>query len=627
MDCLGRDKKFLLILFIFLFNHSFSQIKEEKKDSTEFLYDNLKDNSEKTNTAKLLHWLVFKSNKESKNKSTTSPKQDYSKFEGKIIRNIKVESHDPFGYSFTDSTETANSWVEKTGNNLHIQSKEFAIRNLLIFRKNKPLDSLLLIESKRLIRSQGFIKDVAIEVKHIEESSDSVDVYITTQDFWSLVPGFSISNSKMKIQLREQNFLGYGHQIKVGIQNRFSDGKLAKGFLYTIPTFKNTYISTSFGYKTDLDGFYKKHFNMERPFYSPYTKWAAGVYIDEQFREASLPDADLELKIQNFKYQSLDYWVGYSIRLFKGQSERERTANIISAFRLLQLDYKEKPPIEYDSIQYFTNETFYLGSIGISSRQFKEDTYIFRDGIIETVPIGDIYSITLGNQYKNDRNRLYLGAKVSHGDYYKWGYLSTTFEYGTFLRNSIPEQTAFSFSANYFTNLISFNGNWKMRQFIKPQIIIGKNRQNSYADRLTIDETHDFQDFYGQEDQRKHNRGIPGFDSGLVGTSKYILSLRTQFYPPWEIIGFRFNPYLDMNGAMLGNEKIHAIKGKVYSSFGIGLIVRNEYFVFNSIQLSLSYFPNIPGEGNNIFNTNVLNIEDFELPGFELGKPSTIWYY
>jgi hypothetical protein len=49
-----------------------------------------------------------------------------------------------------------------------------------------------------------------------------------------------------------------------------------------------------------------------------------------------------------------------------------------------------------------------------------------------------------------------------------------------------------SFQANYFTKLIEV-GNWKIRQFIKPQVILGSNRQNSIGDRLTINEKYGIQ--------------------------------------------------------------------------------------------------------------------------------------
>tara|TARA_R110002049_G_scaffold257371_2_gene432777 strand:- start:498 stop:1001 length:504 start_codon:yes stop_codon:yes gene_type:complete len=166
-----------------------------------------------------------------------------------------------------------------------------------------------------------------------------------------------------------------------------------------------------------------------------------------------------------------------------------------------------------------------------------------------------------------------------------------------------------------------------MRQFIKSQFLIGKNRLNSIVDRVTIDDANSFQNFYGNEEQRNNRIRIPGFESGLLGTSKFALSLQTQFYTPWEILGFRFNPYINMNVAILKDEENNFTNdSSMYSSFGIGLIVRNDYLVFNSIQLSLTYYPSIPGLGNDIFNTNAINNEDFGFQGFNLGKPSTIWY-
>lgn len=621
-----KNNQFLIILCICSFSYSFSQVEEQKKDSTAVIYKRIEDYSKKTKPSKLLHWLIFKSKDKPKNEKIASKSQNYSPFEGKIIRDIIVKSHDPFGVSLTDSTETANSWLEKTGNKLHVRSKDFAIKNYIIFKKNSLLDSLLIKESERLIRSQRFIRSVEITVKHPDKSTDSVDVYIKTIDAWSLVPGVSTSNTRMNLKLTEYNYLGFGHRLNLGLENRFDDGKTAPSFLYRMPNFKNSYISSTLAHTSRLDDSYSNWFNIVRPFFSPYTKWAAGMYFDQQFKREFLPNVNQEFISQNFKYQSQDFWAGYSFHLFKGKSERERSANLISSFRFLNKDYREKPGLEFDDIQFFSNETFYLGSIGISSRQFIEERYLFRDGIIENVPIGDVYAFTFGNQYKNKQNRFYLGAKIAHGNYYNWGYFSANFEFGTFLKKSKTEQAAYSFSINYFTNLIPLGSKWKMRQFIKPEVLIGKNRLNSIGDRLTIDEANGFRSFYGNEEERKSSIGIPGFNSNLMGTSKYVLSLQTQFYSPWKILSFKFNPYLNLNLAMIEDEKVRYINNKLYSSFSVGLIIRNDYLVFNSFQLSLSFYPSIPGQGNNIFKTNAIKNDDFRLQGFELRKPSPIWY-
>ncbi|WP_223266348.1 BamA/TamA family outer membrane protein [Gelidibacter gilvus] len=591
------------------------------------MYKKIEDYSEKRKFTKTLHKLIFRSTTKRPVKSPQNrPKQNLAPFEGKIIRNITVESHDPFGFSFTDSTQTANSWIEKTGNFVHIKTKAFAIRNTLLIEENTPLDTLLLNESERLIRSQSYIRRVEVTAKNVETSKDSIDLHIEVLDSWSLIPSASISTSKTKVRLKNRNFLGFGHEFNNSVTKSLEDGNYGYDMNYRVPNINNTFIETNLAYKINLDGYYSKVLDVERPFYSPFARWAGGVYLDEQFREEYLEDAQGESDLQKFKYMTQDFWGGHAFKIFDGPSEKERTTNLISSLRYLHVGYKERPTAAYDSIGYFANESFYLGSLGIASRQFVKDDYIFRDGTIEDVPIGTVYAVTGGYQRKNQHNRMYLGAKASHGNYFKWGYLSTSFEIGTFVDHSHLEQTTLSLQANYFTKLISLGNDWKMRQFVKPQILIGTNRLPSEGDQITIDKENKFRGVYNNKFDLKKGAGIPGFDSDLMGTKKYVLSLQTQFYSPWEVLGFRLNPYININAAALGNEDESIFKSKLYSSFGAGFIIRNDYLVFSSFQVSFSFYPQIPGKGNNIFKTNAYETKDFGFQDFDLGKPTPVWY-
>lgn len=617
-----------IIIFISIYHFGFAQVKPAK-DSTN-VYEKLENYSKKRKATKFLHKLIFRSTENGDNKKPNpSPqqtiRQDLSAFEGKIIRQVNIKSHDPFGFSFTDSTDTANSWLEKTGNTIHVKTKKFTIRNFLLLKQNMPLDILKIEESERLLRSQNFIRSVEITVEDVATSTDSVDVFVEVLDSWSMIPKANFSSSKTSIRLKDRNFLGFGHEFENGFTSRLEDGKNGYRFRYSVPNFKYTFIATSIGYDIDVNGNYVKYFNVERPFYSPLTKWAGGLLTNELFRKEQF-SSDPLVETQNFKYQTQDVWAGRSFQFFEGNSKRERTTNLISAVRILNLNFKDAIPIEYDSIRYFSDETFYMASVGIASRQFIQDSYIFRDGITEDVPVGTIYAVTGGMQHKNQKDRVYLGAKISHGNYFNWGYVSTNFEYGTYVYHGQTEQTAYSFQANYFTNLISLGEKWKMRQFVKPQFLIGINRQNSIGDRLTIDENNRFQGVYGNNDQRENSGGIQGFSSGLLGTKKYVLSLQTQFYSPWEVLGFRLNPYTNITSAILGNEGTRITKSRLYSSLGVGVIVRNDFLVFSSFQLSFSYYPSIPGQGNNIFDTNSFSTSDFGLQNFQLGKPTPVWY-
>lgn len=576
-----------------------------KKDSSE-VYKNIQTYSNKNKFTKLLHKLIFEP-VNYKKKNPTVKQQSLLAFEGKIIRNINIVTLDPFGFSEIDSTQKPRNWGERTGNKLHIKTKRLAIKNLLLLKKGKPLDSLLVKESERLIRTQRYISRVSISPELISQNSDSVDVYIRVLDSWSFVPNGAVSGSRTSFQINEHNFLGTGMEFDNKYTKRFSDGKQANSIDYIIPNITNTFIRTTLSYHIDLDNFYRKSINIERPFYSALTKWGGGIYVDQQFRKDTLQDANMIYAPQNFKYNSQDYWLGHAFRIYKGNSIYERTTNLILSGRYFEKRFLESPSIIYDPDNFFSSEKLYLGGIGITTRKFVEDKYIFRNGLVEDIPIGKIYGITGGYQFKNNVGRYYLGGQASFGNYFKWGFLSTNLEFGTFFNKGITSQTAFSFQANYFTNLFEI-GRWKLRQFVKPQFILGINRMNSIGDKLTINE----------------NFGITGFNSALYGTKKMMVTLQTQAYSPWNLGGFRLNPYFNYTMALLADSGNQLQNCKMYSKIGVGLIINNDYLVFSSFQISLAYYPSIPGNGENIFKTNSFETSDFGLQDFELAKPRTV---
>lgn len=553
-----------------------------------------------------MHGLIFKP---IRTKAKNIKQKKHKNIDGKIIRNIKIVTLDPFGYSDTDTTAQPSNWSLRTGNRLHLKTKEFAIKNLLLFKKNSPYNSFSIKESERIIRSQRFVNRVTISEELISNSSDSVDVYIRVLDSWSTVPKFEVSNSRFSVGLNENNFFGSGQQFDYRFTNRFTDGKNANNLAYTIPNIKNTFIKTKLKYQTDLDNNYTKSIDIERPFYSSLTKWAGGIFLEQQFRKDTLQGLDLIYEKQNFKYSSHDFWIGKAFDIFKGDSINEKTTNLIFTGGFKNKDYIESPSIDYDPIDFYSNEKTILMGIGINTREFIQDKYIFKNGIIEDVPIGRIYGITAGYQYKDKNWRPYLGAQISFGNYHPWGFLSTNLEIGTFFNHSKTEQTAFSFQANYFTNLIEL-GNWKLRQFIKPQVLIGLNRKNSIGDQLSINE----------------NYGIQGFNSAVYGNHKMVMTLQTQSYAPKDIGGFRMNPYFNYTIAVIGNSQNSLQKTKTYSKIGVGVIISNDYLVFSSFQFSLSYYPTIPFEGDTIFRTNAFQTTDFGFQTFELAKPRTVLF-
>jgi hypothetical protein len=612
--------RLIVLLLFFAVAPAYGQkpVRDTVKEKNDDRYNKLKQYSGKRKFTKFIHKLIFRPVREKKAGTTRkdvrlkSPEllTTYERFEGKPIRKIVVQTLDPFGYSINDTVSKAKNWAERTGNKIHLRTKEFTVRNLLLFGKHETLDSLKVKESERLLRSQRYIRQVVIKPEMAPGSADSVDVYVRVLDAWSLIPNGSASTSSTSFQLTERNFMGLGHQFENDFDKRFNTGETDYLARYTVPNLFNSYINTSVAYQIQRSDNWVKSAGVERNFFSTLTKWAGGVYVESRFLRDSLPNLDGRWGMQNFKSDSQDYWAGYAFQLFKGWSVEDRTTRLVTTGRFYNRSYKETPTVDYDPIGYFSSEKLYLASIGITSRKFVQDKFLYNYGIVEDIPIGKVYSGTFGMQDKNNEHRLYLGARYAFGNYYKWGYFSTNFELGSFFYKDYTQQTTMRIEALYFTN-IRYIGRWRTRHFIKPVLVFGDNRMPIYSDQLTINDQY----------------GIAGFSSGtLKGTKKALLTLQTQAFSPFDVVGFRINPFVNATLGVIGDEDHKLYKSDVYAKFGVGIMLYNDYLVFNSFQLSFAYYPNIPGNGYNIFKTNAIQNTDIVLPDFQIDKPEVVPY-
>jgi hypothetical protein len=608
------------ILFILLFvpfvtsDFAFAQKTPAILDSTK-VYKSIESFSLKRNFTKFAYRLVFNPVAVSSSKAQDKKKvykklirKPYSAFEGKIIRKINIETLDPFGYSIADTIVRPPNFISKNGNRLHIKSQRITIRNLLLIRQNQVFDSLLVKESERLLRSMGFVTDVSFYVTATAKNSDSVDIFIRELDNWSLIPRIAASPTSVTLGLDDKNFMGLGHESRNDFTWNHNSRLYAYNVNYYIPNIRNTYINSTLRLNTDEAGNYNRSIAVDRPFFSPFAKWAAGANYMQQFRKVLMNSSDSVIGQQAFRFNTHDYWAGNAVQLFKGNTENDRTTNFVSAVRFLRLRYLEKPDEAYDPQHYFSDENLYMGSIGISTRKYVQDKYIFKFGLTEDVPIGRVYSLTGGYQDKSSGGRFYFGARISSGNYYPWGYLSFNSEYGTFIRNSKVEQGVFTIGLNYFTGLAEI-GKWKFRQFVKPELTIGINR--FVFDSLTLND----------------GRGLDGFNStSLSGSRRLVLTLQTQSYAPWNFIGFRFGPYVTFSLGKLGDAESGFTNSRLYSQIGLGVLIKNEHLVINTFQLSIAYYPMIPGHGQNIIKTNSFRSADFGFRDFEIGKPGVVGF-
>lgn len=601
-----------LFFFLVLLSCQFSVAQDTTKTKEETKkYSKIQTYSNKHKFTKFIYKLIFEPvNKTSiKKKSFTKVrKTNFRTLEGKIIRNININTFDPFGYSANDSTDTPKNFFLRAGNSLHIKSKKFAIKNLLLLRENQPLDSLLFKESARLIRSQRYISELVMETNLV--TKDSVDISIRVLDSWSIVPEFDFTNSKSTFSLNEKNFFGLGHEFFNSYSKNFSGIHDGFSTSYIIPNIRNMFIKTTLSYAIDFDQNYSKSLSIERPFYSTYTKWAGGLTLSQVYGNEITTSPTQVIEFKKYKANFHDYWGGHSMQIFKGNSEYQRSTNFFTTARFYNKNFIENPFIDVNNLGIYANEKLYLTSFGIASRNFVQDKYIFNFNIVEDIASGFSYSITGGFQNKNTVNRTYIGAKAALGNFFNFGYLGAHFEYGTFYNSSHLEESAAVIKAIYFTNLEEI-GSWKFRQFFNPEFVIGMNRPNAISDKITLN----------------GDTGINGFNSQLIfGTKKLLVNFQTQGYSPWKITGFRLNPYFRYTMGLIGDHNQGLFSSKLYSQIGVGFIISNDYLVFRSFQFSFSYYPNLPLDGGSLFKTNAIRTNDFGLENFGIAKPELVKY-
>lgn len=603
-------KKIIVVYLVFCFYSEciFAQVKAQ--DSTTTIYNEIHDLSKKSKFNKFVYKLLFRSSALIDQNSNTEKKVQAkpnisNKSNGKIIRKIIIETLDPFGQSVSNESKKPQNTFERFGNSIHLKTKEFTIKNLLLFRKFDLCDSLVLKESERLIRSQRYIREVVVTPIFLGASNDSVDVKIRVLDSWSLIPNGSYSSNQSSLKLTERNIFGLGHQISGNLQNRLDTKEQAFFARYSINNIKNSFIRLDLEYSNEFNNNSRRSVNLSRPFYSVFAKNAGGIFFENTLTTEFFPVAD-SLVATPIKFEFQEYWYGRAFRLEKNSVKDAVYTNFITAVNFNRRAYLLNPDVSLDSSSFFTTEQNFIGYIGLSKQRFFQDNYVFNYDIIEDIPYGHNIALIFGYQDKNNRSRWYSGITISKGQKYSFGYFSSFFEWGSFYNKGYTEQTALKVGFNYFSPLI-YIGKWRFRQFIKPTYIWGNNRDASFKDQLTIN------DYYG----------IEGFNNRILGSQKWIFSLQTQSYVPGSWYGFRFSPYINISMASLAKEKA-LFDSKVFSKYSIGVQINNDFLVFNSFQISFSYYPYIPFEGADILKTNSFENTDLTLNDFQLGKPGYI---
>lgn len=568
---------FTVILFLCCFSFANAQ---EKKDS---IYYKIEEFSDKRKFTKFIHRFIFRREADSTSVSTRTEKQSQKSYNGKHIRNVRIETIDPFGYNTKEKKEKTQ-WYDWFTNHLHSNTRISTISNYLLFRKGEAYNAQKLYESERLLRTMPFVNRVNIAVEN--SSNDSIDVVVKVLDSWSLKPRLSYSGSKIGLGITEENFLGLGHEADFLYRN---DSKEKQDYFYGSYTANNlfgSYINAQILGEKDFLKNERINLNARRDFFSPLTKWAGGFTFEYFMRNVLLPmeNVDNFPEVQ-IKVYSQDLWGGYQIPVSSNPSEKI-SSNIALIGRFQNYQYKDSP--EIDQFQYFRSYNSFLISAGFIQRKFSVQKQVFQYDLPEDIPYGNAFNVTGGLLSRSQEAVPYAGISAAYGDFTKIGYFNVKTQFGRFFNEDKMNRDAFRFDGTYFTNLMDWRFA-KVRHFFSPTLALGNPQNNySYKDKINLSSEDEF----------------PVYDIDYIGTKKLILRYQLQFFINKTWKNFHFSPYLTTAVGWLGMPDEKLLKTNMNTKIGIGVLINNPYLVFNRIQISFMYYPKVPFDNSSVFDFN-----------------------
>ncbi|GAB3251478.1 hypothetical protein GCM10027347_09930 [Larkinella harenae] len=548
-------------------------------------YTTLKNRMFKRKITRELHKLLFHDMYNSRiktgdvNEIETNP---FAAYQGRVIRKIYIRRLEVLGPSVYDTLRKPRSWLERFANRLHADTREGVIRrSFLLFEEGDRVSPDTLRDNERLLRNTNVFHDARIIVVPHEDSQGFVDVYVITQDVWSLTPSGSVGGfNRFDLRLDQRNFRGLAHTFSNQVLYNADDPfqKLEYRGRYIIPYIGKTFFTGQADLieTRDLKQYAVRFY---RPFLTPDTKWAGSIEVSHNRfpRYAVFSEDSAQLIRLNYNYN--DVWAGYAFRpFFSFLGEGDDRTRLVVAARFTRLAFTDRPEIRADTNQLFQNTNATLFTIGLSRRRYARDVLIYGFGRTEDVPYGSLAAIIVGYDNAELGKRRYIGFKYSKAHYLEsFGYLFGAINIGSFFREEKGlEQGVLTLESSYFTPLRTTTwGNW--RHFVNLRYTMGAQRfSNEFVtlsgrDRLGIN------------------------NDNLRGTKLLLTNLENILFSRLNIVGFRVAIVTFATLGLVSYQTKRLFQGPLYQGYGLAFRLRNENLTFNSFQIRLAWYPNIPG--------------------------------
>ncbi|MGE5199004.1 MAG: hypothetical protein ACM3H9_05145 [Rhodospirillaceae bacterium] len=213
------------------------------------------------------------------------------------VGDVVIQVEDIFDPSKPEESAALYRWA----NDLHLSTREDAIRTQLLFRESDDYSPQKVAETERLLRGRRYLYDAWIEPTCYHAAEQTVDVRVRVRDVWSLNPGFHFSRSggtnRGGFELQDEDFLGRGELVSLSWGRSVDRDSLM--LTYEDPQLLGSWWRGRVAYSDNSDGQFG-NLAIGRPFYSLDTRWSAGGElaggdrIDSRYQRGKVLDAYTE---------------------------------------------------------------------------------------------------------------------------------------------------------------------------------------------------------------------------------------------------------------------------------------------------------------------------------------------
>ena len=563
-------------------------------------FDSLKIKaSRSTLTRKIYGFLVVNPDPSFKKEFTGTSDAGYQKYSGTRIRKIIVKRLNVFGVDINNPSVSRDKKFDNLLNKTHVNTIENIIRKNLLFSEGDRISPLTLSDNERLLRQLPYIDDARIVV--VPVSDEESDVVVFTKDVYSLGAKYDYKSLKKgSLSVFEKNIFGTGQEFgfdmpfdnslpdSPGFGAHFIANNIAKSFINL-----NVYYLHGLGDRT-------YGFDLSRKLVSSTTKYAGGISVRQMYTNADIDTLKVPAPL---KYNFQDYWISRSFLINK-----ESVSRIIIGARYTNNNVFDHPVILPESYQSMQRYFIFLASAAFSIQKYTKTNLIYSYGRAEDIPYGSLIKLTVGREYNEFKQRTYLGGELSFSKSSpRLGYFYTYTGLAGYFNKDRTEQGVLSLGVNYFSNLIDI-GTVKMRNFVYLHYTRGFGRYTNENLKFISD------------------NGFSGFgNDSIIGNQRLSLSLESVLFSPVNLYGFRFAFFGFSDFAMLSNAPASLGRGYALTSIGLGIRIRNDNLVFNTLQIRIGYYPVLPVYSN--VSPVIISGEQLLHPAnFDSGPPAIIPY-